>query len=243
MLYAIFIFATFLVLKIVNFRLHKSLDTNPEEEEEEEQQPSSEGEQDVGDDGEKGDREKGEEGERERKELNLDGQVVETAQTKAEEAGVMLPGQVGSREEEEESKKNDVEDSLQRHRDSASTLGHSSTYHSGVDDTAELQPVTTAHDHSGGEGGGEGVVGGGGEGGEEASSLLVMIDTEVEGRRSREGGEGVSDQTDSSTSRGRDTSGEVVYSAPSLAVSSSTEPGLKPINEEPQSSSQTSDQK
>ena len=176
-LYSIFILATFLVIKTVNFRLHKALDMNPEEDEEEEEEEEEEGGGKQGEEEKKSPTVEGrreEEGEGERKELGLDGRVIEPSETKAD-GGVTLPGQVDSKKEEEEEEREDMEESLRKHRDSASTLGQSSAHQSSPEDalTATLQLVEVEE----------------GRGGE--ASLLGMIEAEVEGRRSRSGeGEG-----------------------------------------------------
>ena len=202
------ILGTFTIIKIINFRLHKSLDTNPEEDESEEVEGSEGEQEDEGPAGEeKGapDDEKKEEEKREArdgKELEVDGQIDDALQTKAQEAGLPLPGQV-PQESELEGEMKSVEESLQRHRDSASSLGHSSQNQSSPEEvTAELQP-------SGGGGGRKGE-----------SSLLVSIDTAMEVRGEK--------KVESSLNED-----EHPLLVPYCA-SSSTEPALKPINEEPQ---------
>ena len=182
---------------------------NPEEDENEEVQ-GSEGDQEEEESAEeeKGalDDEKKEEEKREAEEGKVDGQIDGASQTKAQEAGLTLPGQV-PQESEHEGVIKSVEESLQRHRDSASSLGHSSQNQSSPEEgTAELQPIG----------------GGGGRKGE--SSLLVSIDStiEVHGEKKVE-----------SLSSEDEHPLLVPYCA-----SSSTEPVLKPINEEPQLLSQ-----
>lgn len=56
--YAVFILSTFLILKVINMRLHKSLgkDPEPEEEEQEEEREGAEGEE--GEETEKSDKDK-----------------------------------------------------------------------------------------------------------------------------------------------------------------------------------------
>ena len=204
--YGIVVLTTFLVIKTVNFRLHRALDMNPEEEEEEEGEGKKEGEEGESEDGGKG--ESG--GEGDRKELGLDGKVVEPSLSKAEEAGVIiLPGQVSQGELEGS---REVEEGLQHHRDSASTLGQSSTYHSSQE-TAELQVVAST------EGGGEG--GGGGE--TAVQSLLGLIEAEVEVRRGGREEEGEESPT------GERAEGTVVVQVES---GSGSEPGQKPTEGE-----------
>ena len=198
--YGTVVLTTFLVIKTVNFRLHRALDMNPEEEEEEEGEGKKEGEEGESEDGGKG--ESG--GEGDRKELGLDGKVVEPSLSKAEEAGVIiLPGQVSQGELEGS---REVEEGLQHHRDSASTLGQSSTYHSSQE-TAELQVVAST------EGGGEGET--------TVQSLLGLIEAEVEVRRGGREEEGEESPT------GERAEGTVVVQVESGSGSSS-EPGQKP---------------
>ena len=239
--YTIFIFGTFLTLKIINYRLHRALGIDPVVEEEEEH--GSEDEEKVSETGKAAtseDAKKEEEAEVERKELGLDGQVVDTAQTKDLEAGFTLPGQTLEIEKAAELKGNETEESLQHHRDSASTLGYSSNHQSTPEETTELRALAV----------------GGEEGEETAKPLLVAVDLEGEGEegdegKEEEGGrkddEGL-DQADSSGSTLRaakeSSSSEGEYHTPpvvSFTPSSSTEPGLKPIHEEPLSSQPTNE--
>lgn len=105
---------------------------NPELEEEEEDKRLEEGEGEGEDkEGENEEEEKEKSGEDEkseadRKELRMDGQIVESTEAKTENT-------------EEE-----IEESLKQHCDSASTLGHSSAQQSSQEDTAELLPVVTS---------------------------------------------------------------------------------------------------
>ena len=245
--YTIFIFGTFLTLKIINYRLHRALGIDQVVEEEEEEEHGSEDEEKVCETGKAAtseDAKKEEEAEAERKELGLDGQVVDTtAQTKALEAGFTLPGQTLDIEKSAEQKGNETEESLQHHRDSASTLGYSSNHQSTPEETTELRALAV----------------GGEEGEETAKPLLVAVDLEGEGdegdeekeEEEEEGGrkddEGL-DQADSSGSTLRadkeSSSSEGEYHTPpvlSFTPSSSTEPGLKPIHEEPLSSQPTNE--
>ena len=87
-LYGVVICATFLVIKIINFHLHKALDMNPEEDEDEGGEKTGEEEEEKEGEGvneeEKVEKGASEEEEGERKELGLDGKLVEQ----------LLPGQV-----------------------------------------------------------------------------------------------------------------------------------------------------
>ena len=233
MIYTVFILLTFLVLKIINFRLHKALDLEPTADEEEEEeagedrQSSSEGDHVIEEEGEKEmpreERRGGEEEDRERKELSEDAEFVDATEAKREETAMVLPGQASAEltEEEEVAKLKDAEDSLQKHRDSASTLGQSSNYQSSPEEPTELTAVAVAEE----------TQRGGGRARETAAeSLLVMIDAEVEGRREK--------KNRPSDARAED---ELEYHTPSkvpVGAGSGTEPGLKPINEEAKSSEQ-----
>ena len=171
MLYGIAICTTFLVIKVVNFRLHKALDMNPEEDEEEEEGGEKTGEEEEEEkEAEEEEKVGFEDEEGERKELGLDGKLVEPH----------IPGE--RREDEEEEEEEEREESLNNHRDSASTLGQSSTYHSSQE-TAELQLVSSgARAEEEEEEGKE-------EGAAAIESLLGMIEAEVEVRRGKEGGD------------------------------------------------------
>lgn len=222
-MYAVIILGTFLLLKIVNFRLHKALDMNPQLEEEEEDKRSGEGEGEdqeaENDGGEKEKRDEEEKIETDRKELGLDGKIVGSAEAKAMEAGAPPHSETQLSTEE---KQIDIEESLKQHRDSASTLGHSSNQQSSQEDTAELLPLVTSP-----------------EDGKAVQPRVVSVDQEqMEGRAKEE----LLDQADSSPSTlkvEKGSSSEGDYQTPpllSLAPGSSMEPGLKPINEEPQKS-------
>ena len=198
---------------------------NPEEDESEDQQ-ASEGEQEnresAGEGGAPDDKKEEEEKREagERKELEVDGQIDAASQAKAQEAGLTLPGQV-LLESERVGETKSAEEGLQRHRDSASSLGHSSQYQSSPEEvTAELKT------------GGGGATGGKGE-----ESLLVTIDTAMEVRGEKKG------QFESSLSAVKVESEEEHPLLVPFCASSSMEPGLKPINEEPQLLSQKSNEK
>ena len=202
---------------------------NPEEEEEEEEEEevkkNGEGEEEEGE-GETVDSERNkaedeeEEEEGERKELGLDGRIIEPTQTKAEEAGVTLPGQTS----QDTTERIDLEESLQKHRDSASTLGQSSNHQSSPDDMPMASLSLEEHDG--------GRVMEKPERGEhsEGVSLLGMIDAEVMDRRGEK-----NDGDPSTVTMTTDSSTQFVVS---VEADSSTEPRLKPINEEPQSQDQ-----
>ena len=187
MLYAIVILKTFLVLKIINFRLHKALDMNPELEEEEEDKQLEEGEgEGEGEDkeGEKEEEEKEKSGEDEksetdRKELGMYGQIVESAESKPENT-------------EEE-----IEESLKQHCDSASTLGHSSAHQSSQEDTAELLPLVTST--------------------EDAKAVVVTVDQELDEEQGQAKEIEVSDDTEAKSKVEKESSSEGEYHTPQLA--------------------------
>ena len=206
MLYGVVICTTFLVIKIINFRLHKALDLNPEEDEDEAEGGENTGEEEeekegegVNEEEEEEKVEKGvsEEEEGERKELGLDGKLVEQ----------LLPGQVVG--EVGEKRESEEEERMDMHRDSASTLGQSSTYQSSQE-TAELQLVSSGtradeEEEERREGGATAV-----------ESLLGMIEAEVEVRRGSQGG-------DSPPGDAKSDDALVIH----VDTSSGTEPGLK----------------
>ena len=203
MLYGIVILATFLAIKIINFRLHKALDMNPEEDEEEEEEEEAgkktrEEEEEEEEKAEKKMEEGGSEEEGERRELGLDGKLVEQSLTKSEESGhPLLPGQVSGEVEErgeEEEEEEEEDESMRKHRDSASTLGHSSTYHSSQE-TAELHPVSSGT----GDGKEEGEKKEEGGGATAVESLLGMIEAEVEVRRGKDEGDSPQDSSTAKT--------------------------------------------
>ena len=150
MVYSLIILATFLTLKIINYRLHRDLGADPvPEEEEEEDKEKEEGEgkgvekEKESKSGEHLKKEKAVEEEEAvgRKELELDGEILTDEMTMALEAGILRPEGALSGREFMSSHESQSE-SLQQHRDSASTLGHSSLQHSS-EDTTELQHLTS----------------------------------------------------------------------------------------------------
>ena len=198
---------------------------NPEPEEEENHQPLDE-DQEGENEEEKGTTDEEEKKEPPRKELGMDGQIIDTAESKAVEAGFTLPGQTQETDNADKEKQGDIDESLKHHRDSASTLGHSSTYQSSPEETSELQTLTAEASE-----------------GNKTSQLLVTIDLEEEGCSRGKEGEAL-DQIDSPGSTlkvEKESSSDGEYHTPPLLpiTGSSTEPGLKPINEEPQISDKT----
>ncbi|CAI8048359.1 Protein pecanex [Geodia barretti] len=200
-LYGVVICATFLVIKIINFHLHKALDMNPEEDEDEGGEKTGGEEEEKEGEGvneeEKVEKGASEEEEGERKELGLDGKLVEQ----------LLPGQVAV--EVGEKREGEEEERLNNHRDSASTLGQSSTYQSSQE-TAELQLVSSGtradeEEEERREGGATAV-----------ESLLGMIEAEVEVRLGNQGG-------DSPPGTAKSDDALVIR----VDTSSGTEPGLK----------------
>ena len=149
LVYSLVILATFLTLKIINYRLHRDLGADPvpeEEEEEEKEEGEGEGAEKEKEDSKNGEhskkeKETEEEEAMERKELGMDGEILTDEMAKAIEAGILHPEGALSCKEFVSSYESQTE-SLQRHRDSASTLGHSSLQHS-CEDTTELQHITS----------------------------------------------------------------------------------------------------
>lgn len=104
----------------------------------------------------------------------------------------------------------DIEESLRQHCDSASTLGHSSAHQSSLEDTTELLPLVTSP--------------------EDAKAVVVTVDQELEEGEGQQKEEEASDETGANK---KDTSSDGEFHTPQVV---SMEPGLTPINEEPQKS-------
>ena len=122
-MYCLFILLSFVVMKVVNFRLHLCLGTDPiPEPEVEGEEGEGEEEENKGNNGEDKEEATGDE------RTGGDGKTAE--ESKAAEAAIEIP--VTSPDEE----------SLKRHRDSASTLGQSSSLNGGLSQSLELHNVS-----------------------------------------------------------------------------------------------------
>lgn len=122
-MYCLFILLSFVVMKVVNFRLHLCLGTDPIPE------PEIEGEEGEGEE-EENKENNGEDKEEAAGDERMEGDGKTAEESKAAEAAIEIP--VTSPDEE----------SLKRHRDSASTLGQSSSLNGALSQSLELHNVS-----------------------------------------------------------------------------------------------------
>ena len=128
--YSLFVLLSFIVMKVVNLRLHLSLGTDPipEPEKEEESEEGSEGE---------GEEKKPEEDKGTSEGATRAGKTAEELKAMEAEMEISVEGPLSSQESQE-----NQEERFKRHRGSASTLGQSSSLNGTLSQSLELQHIT-----------------------------------------------------------------------------------------------------
>lgn len=143
-MYSLFVLLSFIVMKVVNLRLHLSLGTDPVPEPEKEEESEEGSEEESGEKEPKEDKDVSEEATR-------DGKTTEELKAMEAEMEISAEGQLSSQESQE-----NHEERIKRHRDSASTLGQSSSLNGTRSQSLELQHITS--ESGGGSDGSEGAV-------------------------------------------------------------------------------------
>lgn len=143
-MYSLFVLLSFIVMKVVNLRLHLSLGTDPVPEPEKEEESEEGSEEESAEKKTKEDKDISEEATR-------DGKTAEELKAMEAEMEISVEGQLSSQESQE-----NREEHLKRHHDSASTLGHSSSLNGTRSQSLELQHITS--ESGGGSDGAEGAI-------------------------------------------------------------------------------------
>lgn len=143
-MYSLFVLLSFIVMKVVNLRLHLSLGTDPVPEPEKEEESEEGSEEESAEKKTKEDKDVSEEATR-------DGKTAEELKAMEAEMEISVEGQLSSQESQE-----NCEEHLKRHRDSASTLGQSSSLNGTRSQSLELQHITS--ESGGGSDGAEGAI-------------------------------------------------------------------------------------